>query len=481
MHYYIYPKGGSGLSIAWMIDFFNDKEKRNDTYEFIDDSSEQDSLAAKHKIINSQGGGQDEFQVLLASYRFQDKLIENLKKYNLHTYYDGIHLFGSKINEYFLKTTNPLNNVGILMDDYKSQKHLGEIDKKCKNRDYKIIYFHFINSYEIDSPQGQNRGDDINIYITIDFLVYFEFTPFIIGTGLLALGFLETYYNLSQKVSFLAVFNHFFVPNYHSFYHSKIQLSIIANAYNRLSNANMYISCSHKQSLLALETHFQTYNGNINFLKKLGYPSLDKEIDNFHKCNYVGTKDTIILLSYLQKHTKNILDTLITNGYRVIFKTVKLIHPECATAEKNLIKPYLNNKNFIFYTEPNLSPEELHRSITLIEFRSSMLYTYPIITKKPSIIMQPPKEWFDEHPNVEDNFYNEKLQIKCFDTDEMLQTIELLKQKDFQEKRKAMIEDFCKNDAYNVGNASEKIAEFIDSYFKDRKTILEQYYKDYLK
>lgn len=64
------------------------------------------------------------------------------------------------------------------------------------------------------------------------------------------------------------------------------------------------------------------------------------------------------------------------NGYRVCYK----VNPNYNFAlQADIAKKWENNPNFLFFTERDLSIEELSRSITLVGFGASLLYTYPLL------------------------------------------------------------------------------------------------------
>ncbi|MCI5632924.1 MAG: hypothetical protein MR325_04780, partial [Helicobacter sp.] len=97
----------------------------------------------------------------------------------------------------------------------------------------------------------------------------------------------------------------------------------------------------------------------------------------------------------------------------------------------------------------------------------SLLYTYPLITSKPSIILEPNSEWFHSNYHIEDNFYEQRLHLKAYNNEDLLQYIDRLKKdQEFLKERRAMIAHYIKNETYNFGSASEAVVDFIDKYYK---------------
>lgn len=454
MHYYIYPAGGGGKSVAWLIDYFNEIENTEVTFTFIDDSKKEMSLKYFSKQI-----GDDE--ILICSHRNYEILVDNLLHYGIKKFSDGIEKYASKLNMYF----NGSKGIGIIRDDYKSQKHLGSIDKELIKMGYNVFYFILVNSYEFDTDTNckeQYFRYSVNtLMITIDFLPYIEFCFFMIGT---ARNFM-----FSKGVKYMCLCSSYYIPNFHSYYHSEEHNARVLTMYETMSFGGSYIICSNKRSYKAFVDFFDKYNGDKNRLLKLGYPSFDFEMQNI-KLQKDICKDTVIIASVIisemiKQKTRNLVEKLLCQGYRVLYKTHNG-HPEFLSLEQEFCECWMENDNFVFYDDSNLTSQELKRSITLIEYRSSILYTYPLITGKPSIIMQPDSGDFNCNENVVDNFYEEKLQIKAFCVDEVLEIIKSLQDEYFCKKREKMIQDYRKNDAYCFGGASKEIASFIDGYSK---------------
>ncbi|MDE5603562.1 MAG: hypothetical protein K2I71_06580, partial [Helicobacter sp.] len=205
--------------------------------------------------------------------------------------------------------------------------------------------------------------------------------------------------------------------------------------------------------------------GNSSNFLKLGYPGLDIPLKDYQDFKKESIKrDSVIFLSIPKSPFLEILEPMIEAtleaGYRVVYKTHNG-HLELREIEQSLVLKWEKYKNFIFYTQANLSLEELARSITIVEFRSSMLYTYPLITHKPALLLQPLEA------NIQDNFYEKRLHIKIFTKEELLQVIAKLEHnKGFRMQREDLIKDFITRDSYCYGNASIAIAKYIQEYFQ---------------
>ena len=418
------------------------------TYTFIDDSDKKKSLASCNKQIK-------DCEVLIASDRFYERLVDNLLRLGIKNFSNGIKKFSERLNAYFASSNK---KIGLICDDFSSQKHFGSIAEELSRMDFEIFYLKLFGSHEYETDLN-NKNE---LLIVSDFLSYLNFFSIAIGTGWC--------YVLHREVKYINLFSCYYMPNFHSYYHTKEHLGRIAGHYEIMSFMNYYIVCSNKRSYEKFVEVFEKNNGHKERLLRLGYPSLDVGVELYEK-QQKHSEDTIIIPAVvtnelLKEFTEDLINALLDKTqYRILYKTHNG-HPELFKLEKQFCEQWKGRRNFVFYSEPNLTTEELKRSITLIESRSSLLYTYPLITGKPSIIAYPDSKWITENPNIEDNFYEEKLQIKAFCISDILDIIKCLTNEEFSLKRKQMIEDYRKNDAYCFGESSKNIANFINEYFR---------------
>ncbi len=229
-----------------------------------------------------------------------------------------------------------------------------------------------------------------------------------------------------------------------------------------------------------MKEFYNQHGGYQQNLLELGYPGLDCALEEYYETDL--KRDSVILLSLPKEPFLKILAQSIGNlleaGFRVVYKSHNG-HLELQAQENAFVETWLDNPNFVYYTKANLELEELQRSITMIEFRSSMLYTYPIITKKPALMLQLQSEDFYLKQNIQDNFFEEKLHIKIFNQKEMVEVVKKLqKNHKFFDFRRSLIWEYCKNEAYCYGSSSQKIAAFIWRYYQSHLPIFHQIYGD---
>ncbi|MDA3968310.1 CDP-glycerol glycerophosphotransferase family protein [Helicobacter ibis] len=228
-----------------------------------------------------------------------------------------------------------------------------------------------------------------------------------------------------------------------------------------------FLSISDNIRYKRTKEFYEQHGGVVDNLLKLGYPGLDKPIaryNEFCKDKEESNNNLIIFLSLPHSPFIEVLIELITeslqNGYKVLYKTHGG-HLELLDKEREIVKRWQDNEKFVVCYE-TLSDEILFESLCVVEFRSSILYTYPLITKKPALYLQPQFESYNE----EDNFYCSNLHIKIHNKEEFLDTLIKLQDENFRVKRKDLIEEYINSCAYNLGGASYAVADFVDIFLK---------------
>ena len=460
MQYYIYGKGGNGKVIAWIIDKLNKEKSREfqDSYTFIDDSSEECNLVVMQDRIKQDKNA----LILISSIANQEAMADKLLRMGLTNYCNGVAYFGKKINVYYQEkfAKNSCKNIALLLDDL-GFKHFGYIREMLLERNYNVFYLcleHKVEFYD------NTLNPSYSLLLTTDFLPFLTFCPFIVGTSM--------QYRFDVSVKYLRLMPSYDIPFDHSYFHTTAHHISRLLCYDVLSKMGAYFVAHCKKSYNKIRQVLDSRH--YQYLLRLGYPSLDKLVEDYRDSQVCrgGVNDTIICLSKwcdangiaMKERIIEVVDLLLENNYRVCYK----INPNYDfTLQANIAKRWDNNPNFLFFTERDLSIEELSRSITLVGFGASLLYTYPLITSKPSIILEPNSEWFHSNYHIEDNFYEQRLHLKAYNNEDLLQYIDRLKKdQEFLKERRAMIAHYIKNETYNFGSASEAVVDFIDKYYK---------------
>lgn len=191
----------------------------------------------------------------------------------------------------------------------------------------------------------------------------------------------------------------------------------------------------------------------------------NKKRTRYEELNSSVKPDTIICLSrfntkgfriFLLERMIEVIDYLLGRGYRICYKVNSHYN---YFFQQRIAMRWQKFDNFIFYNKVDLSLDELVRSIAIIDFSASMLYTYSLITKKPAIILAPNKEWFKKEEGVfnEYNFYDERLHIWANNNEEIeANVLALQNNKEFLKLRKEMIEDYISNETFAWGGVLVK-------------------------
>ncbi|MBR4630659.1 MAG: CDP-glycerol glycerophosphotransferase family protein [Treponema sp.] len=123
----------------------------------------------------------------------------------------------------------------------------------------------------------------------------------------------------------------------------------------------------------------------------VGCPYMDVMKERLSKLPFVKNEKPVILLApswgasaILKKYGSEILDSLISTGYKIIVRP----HPQSYTSEKDMIEPliakYAENENFI-WNRDNDNFEVLHEADVLITDFSGIIFDYSLIFDKPII------------------------------------------------------------------------------------------------
>ena len=465
MHYYLYPKGGNAKYCAWIIDFLKSAGGGflNASYSFVDDSDSKISLQENRNKIQ-QGIDCKQAKLCLTSIKYQDILLQNIINAEINQCYNGISMFADALNAYLMRKFKAKKVIGIVLKNHAiKQKYLGSIESILEQNGFVIIYiltyYNFIH-YQIEEYCKQNKKH--YIYCDYEVLERISFFPFVIDQSV-GMKFHQDVASLKMIPS---------MDMYPCATHEYGQ-----KCYDLFLYQSRYIN-THSQSLYELIYKKQTFGGafgDVSYkLVKGGYPSIDEQthdvLDAKSKLDTVVIiGDTLCINFYCE--LVELIFKLIENGFRVLYKSTK--RSPHNNIEKLRLK-FAGKEYFVWYEESKLSVEELSRSIAALEYGiSSMAYSYPVLTKKPSILL-----YFDicssDSILQKDTFYHPSLHIRLCQ-DEIWNLLPILKNlaedKIYQQQWREKIEDYCKNDLYHYGNASEFIAKWICDWYKKREIL----------
>ncbi|MDA3967554.1 hypothetical protein [Helicobacter sp. WB40] len=388
-----------------------------------------------------------------------------MKNLGISRCYDGISFVANLLNKHYKEKYKNKRIIAIALNGYElSQKHLGDIPRILKDSNFNIVYIlSFASKWHKELICDlEQRGEDY-ILADYEFVEALDFFPFVICQA--------EFSRYNAKVASLKLFTSAdMVQNYaylNREVESSIQLGFFLSTYVNIHSKSHLKYISKKQQFANLVP-----DPSYKFLLG-GYPSIDKEAKAC-LCSDIPKDSVIFVSTHLNFEYPRRLATIIKHvldcGFRVVFKS-NPAHCELENIEKDFVKEFLTYDNFVFYdnSTPRLNKEELQRSISLVESCSSMLYSYPIATKKPSIIMYPKRDSISFDTLENDCFYNDKIHIRIFEEDDysIVEILKKLQEEQESQKWKDKIEDYCKNDLYNFGNASKEIAKWIIEWYEN--------------
>ncbi|MCI5968903.1 hypothetical protein [Helicobacter sp.] len=417
-------------------------------------------------------------KLLLSSPKYYDLLLENLESQGIKQCYDGIEFIAGKINHYFKREYDCSNIVAVHLSGFSvEQKHLGNIIHYLKSAGLHIVYIFSLKHYWVkDIVKTMEARQELFVCADCEMLESLDFFPFIIEQGNV-MKFHKNVKNLKIVTSMEQI------PN--QVCSSRESLEFLNMAFFMSSYVNI-----HSDSLYKVIAKLQEFGGNVEPTLKFvkgGYPSIEKEVVAFEEFSKdVVSRDTVIFIScflnfeFPEKLERFIAATL-ERGWRVIFKACPPLlglGVETQEREDNFIKSFLKYDNFVYWdnSKARLNVEDLERSITMVELYSSMMYSYPVITMRPAILLYPDENEILKDVLENDSFYNENLHIRIFgnDINGFLATLESLTKDSVKIEWKNRINHYRFMDLYNFKNSSEYIANWIINWYNKRKLLIKE-------
>lgn len=255
------------------------------------------------------------------------------------------------------------------------------------------------------------------------------------------------------------------------------------NLTQRYKSINAYdvFFASGKYQRLEAEKTYELFNLNRK-IYDYGYTLLDEMIDGYKnvKNDKKDSKNKSILIapSWQKDNICELcLDELLSNlGKEENYNIIVRPHPQEVKHRKEkfekLKEKYKGNNNIYFETDFSGNSSVMDADILITDW-SGISYEYSFTTKKPVLFINTPMKIMN--PNYEDidvepfNIWTRDVigkQVEVNDLDNVNKVInELLKNKN---KYKENIENLLDDSIYNLGNSSEKGAEYIISLIEEK-------------
>ncbi|WP_297813596.1 hypothetical protein [uncultured Helicobacter sp.] len=439
MKYYIYGKGVNGEGIVSFLGLYFP----NQSYAFIDDSKEESSL------INLLAHIQQEDRILIASTLHYEKIEENLTQYHLENYENGIiwcgEILNQKLKDY--KESHCFKKyIGLVVCKW-TEKHFVDLESQLKALGYGVIYFTFYS--EIYKKYAKKNFCLFAPHAVLERVVEVE------------MMLLTNLTPTNEKVISIDITHGFQGSLVYPF--MKFSLTDKAFLKYSYSTAN-YIVCGSKKIHRAYEEFFQSIQEKPTLLDT-GYLKLDKDVQEFEKfCKKqqvagIKSQNDIVIFAFTFFDEIARMIVLMKECFRLNLRVFFKPHP--VYAEKlmpKILEAFAGEKLFIEEME---SKELFYHSLCVVTDCSSMGYTYPLTTAKPSLILGDNKQEIDKS----EKYYEEKLMVSCSkdeDFREFLQEIIAT-----QESYPVKVKIYRQNECFNFANATKSLVEQIELILGD--------------
>lgn len=404
--------------------------------------------------------------MLLSSHNYFDSLLDNVLKIGIQECYDGVKLVANQMNAYFReKYKKQKRLIAVMLNGYElGQKHLGNIPELLKQNGFQVIYIVTFSSRWTEGLENKMKeNSEEYIFAEFEFLESLDFFPLLIEQA--------DAVKVNQNVKSLKLFT-----SMEQLHNPVFLWDSYCEAQNLSFSWSSYINIHFESiydSVLQRQKFYDIFPDPSPRLIKGGYPSIDKQSEM--ELDFNTKRDTIIFPSSSPLYDnierfKKLIIWLLDGGFRVIFKT-HAIHIEYKNKEDDFAKYFMGYPNFVYYEEARLSKEEQERAIAIVTQVSSMGYSFPMVCKRPAILLYPSHSLIPNDRLQRDTFYNDKLHIRIFEEEDS-KFVDIVKKlansKYCQQEWRDKIEDFCKNDLYHYGNASKYLTNWIIDWYNKR-------------
>ena len=436
MQYYIYGKGTNGEGIASFLELYFP----NESYVFIDDSQEETSLANLYKQIKTED------RILIASTLHYEKIVQNLERYALSNYENGIIWCGEIINNQlkeYKRQHSFKKYVGLVICQY-TEQHFANLELRLKDASYGVIYFAFCRGLYEKYAKGS-----FCLFASHAILEKIQEVDMMLLTNLVP---------TNQKVIAIDITHGFQGSLSYPFKQfSPTDKAFLKYAYSTAD----YIVCGSKKTHRAYQEFFQSIEQKPALLDT-GYIKLDKDVQEYEnfckKQQAAGIKpqNDIVIFAFTFFDDITRIVALIKECFKLNLRAFFKPHP--AFSEKLMPKIQEALKGEIRFVNETESKEELfYHSLCLVTECSSMGYTYPLTTAKPSICLDMNiGNWED---GKTESYFEDKLMYLCQNDSEFCQSLKKILQE--QESYPSRVEWYRQNECFGFQSASQNLIQQI--------------------
>lgn len=367
-------------------------------------------------------------------------------------------------NHYTKQFPHFKNSIGITRSTFGDNKHLGNIAEILESKGVDTIYIY--GEEEFYLKEKVLYGDKC-IFIPI-FNSYF-------GCFLSVFRFVVTCLmphntpNIGSKYIYVP---HAIIDPIASLFQRSRPLDTFF--FKRRVGINGYRIISTKSNYKIFEEEVR----NLGYEHELicgGYPSLDMNLKEYK--NYLSTPTLCggggnILVSVNSMESLKVVEEFLDrfDGEFTDTKVYFRPYPGRILIEESqkIAEEYKNKDWFIFDSSKKLSAKVMHDCCLLLGDYSSLVYTFPLTTLKPAILLVNSMVSTNNCYNGV-SFFNSKIHLKANNCNEAIKIIKDIKAQSDTTKEKTAreIATFREKEVFNLGCASEFIADFIISKIKE--------------
>lgn len=441
MRCFVYPRGINGNMIGEILELL-----RNDEICYIDDNSVSENLEMQKRHIGCQD------LVLIASSRYYQKIHNRLLNEGIASI-NGIEFCGKLLNSLIndFKVLDKCNfYIGIVISNGYTRQHFDEIDIRIKKCGFGIVYFvatrKLYNEYQRKGfcvLAGHAILEQIN---SVDMMLLANGEP--THKNIVSVDLTHNFQGTSSYL--FGEFDRDF------FFYASSSLN--------------YRVCSAKKIERANRECHEIFNPKIIDLR-LGYMKLSKDYKAYQQyITRYKKREEFVLLCFSFGYDVLMYRKLIAKIIQEGRKVVVLLHPGCDVDIIHGIKGGLESYgDNVLYENSFLSRFEMFASsLCLITDASSMGYTFPLTTAKPSIVFTYNKGKYFSTRFKNEHYFDDKLMYFCESIDQLKGVIDVALKDLNSGEYLARVNYYRMNECFNFFDAKEKLLQWIVDYFNKK-------------
>ena len=439
---YIYPKATNGEMVALFLNFYFPKE----SIAFIDDSLQETSLESLKNNIKQED------RVFVCSTLHYEKLMNNLKQCGIANVFNGIVWCGEVLNtklKHYKSKSNFKKYIG-LVENGVDEKCFVDLDLRLKSMGFGLVYL----CASLDIYKKYNVDNNVC------FLAYHTILEQIEELDMILMTEGQPTHNNVIGIDVTHGFQGPLVYPYNG--HTLADKEHLFYTYSMLD----YIVVPAQKIHNAYKNLFREMRVDTKLLDT-GYLKLDRDMETYK--NYVITQEqkgikeqrdiVIFAFTFLYdiQRLKVLMEQVFALGFRVFYQP----HPIfLGCVMPKILESFGANEQFLYNWD---KMEAFYHSICLVTECSSVGYTYPLTTCKPSICLRDKDFTVTQEELMREgggDYYEEKLMYLCNEDKDLSKVLGEIMQTQTMYHQK--VQDYRLKECFNFGNAAGALAKQIE-------------------